>query len=378
MISDTVHFLIDATLAKRGGGLVDHLGFLPEMASLASDGIRLSVTASPPLVDRLDSEVGMRIIECDVPGGVRRIPWLLSGLPKLIRETGADALVGGQFVAPRHIPIPYVLRLTEAGLVDPTYSRCLQNLGWVERLTQHAKENLFQRALRGSTGVVVATRAVERMIRQETDCPNNVKIYCASFGASPVANEVDYEPSREWDGRLLTMHASPHKNVELILKALTTRRSWTLSIMANLEQPETGYERKLSRLVARYDLGDQVNSLGRQGLEGVKRALNRHDALVVSSFCESWSHGVIEGLAAGIPVVVSDIPVHREVAGKAGWYVDPDNVKTLLAVLDLIETDRSSVRQKIRIGREQYLDREWRTYGKTVLQAAIRAGRSRR
>ena len=51
--------------------------------------------------------------------------------------------------------------------------------------------------------------------------------------------------------------------------------------------------------------------------------------LVQASLFEGFGLPVLEGLAHGIPVVCSDLPPHREVAGDAAIYVDPLNASSI-------------------------------------------------
>lgn len=69
-------------------------------------------------------------------------------------------------------------------------------------------------------------------------------------------------------------------------------------------------------------------------------------ALVVPSLAEGFGMTVLEAMACGVPVTVSDIPVFREVAGDAAIYVDPGDEagfgRAMVSVLD------SSLRERCR------------------------------
>ena len=46
-------------------------------------------------------------------------------------------------------------------------------------------------------------------------------------------------------------------------------------------------------------------------------------ALLMPSFTEGYGLPVVEAAASGLPVVASDIPVHREVGGPFAAFLDP-------------------------------------------------------
>ena len=57
------------------------------------------------------------------------------------------------------------------------------------------------------------------------------------------------------------------------------------------------------------------------------------DAVVAPAWYEGFGLSVLEGMACGTPVVASDIPPHREVAGDAAWYAESGDVAALVAAI---------------------------------------------
>jgi glycosyltransferase involved in cell wall biosynthesis len=53
------------------------------------------------------------------------------------------------------------------------------------------------------------------------------------------------------------------------------------------------------------------------------------DLFVYVSLYEGFGLPPLEAMACGVPVIVSDIPAHREVVGEAALRVPPDNVQLL-------------------------------------------------
>lgn len=102
----------------------------------------------------------------------------------------------------------------------------------------------------------------------------------------------------------------PHKNIELIIAALTLLpKEYVLDIFG--EGPE---EEKLMRKVADLNLEARVKFMGQVAHRELSKEMERHDMFVLYSTYEGLPHVVLEAFAAKCPVAASDIPGTREVA----------------------------------------------------------------
>lgn len=106
----------------------------------------------------------------------------------------------------------------------------------------------------------------------------------------------------------------PYKGVEVLARAAELLPDHTLHLMSkiNTEQRE--------RLVALAPHAQLVFHDGADD-ETYRRVLRGATALVSASRDEGFGIPLVEAMAVGTPVVVTDIPVFREVAGEAGSYV---------------------------------------------------------
>jgi len=85
----------------------------------------------------------------------------------------------------------------------------------------------------------------------------------------------------------------------------------------------------------------------------------------------------LEALAAGIPIVVLDTPVAREVYADAALYVARPDPPLIGAALDRILTDEVERRRILTAGRVVLSRYSWRTCAEQVLALLVRCSRCR-
>lgn len=79
--------------------------------------------------------------------------------------------------------------------------------------------------------------------------------------------------------------------------------------------------------------------------------------LIMPSFAEGFGVPIIEALAANTPVLCSDIPVFREVAGELADYFDPFSTESICASVTRVLTRQEECRRKIRDRRGELAER---------------------
>lgn len=91
---------------------------------------------------------------------------------------------------------------------------------------------------------------------------------------------------------------------------LIGRRGWEIENVADM----------LDRCEAIRPHVSEVVGLSTHGLAALMRGAT---ALLMPSFIEGYGLPVVEAAASGLPVVASDIPVHREIGGRFAHFLDP-------------------------------------------------------
>jgi glycosyltransferase involved in cell wall biosynthesis len=111
----------------------------------------------------------------------------------------------------------------------------------------------------------------------------------------------------------------PYKNVGTLAGAMPSLPHHELHLMSRISPEER------ARLTALAPGGKLVFHDGAND-ETYREVLRGATALVSASHDEGFGIPLVEAMALGTPLVVSDIPVFREVGGDAATYVDPEDV----------------------------------------------------
>ena len=93
----------------------------------------------------------------------------------------------------------------------------------------------------------------------------------------------------------------------------------------------------------------------------LRRLIAHAKALLMPSFAEGFGLPIIEALAVGTPVIASDLPAHREIAGDLAIYRDPTDRAGWLADICMF-ADGSGTVAEIRRRIAQYRPTTWGEY----------------
>jgi glycosyltransferase involved in cell wall biosynthesis len=152
---------------------------------------------------------------------------------------------------------------------------------------------------------------------------------------------------------LLPVRITPRKNIELALRAVAAMRtagrpSAGLVVTGPVDPHGADARRHLDGLVRlRHDLGLDASAVFlAEALEDPSGARLVHDLyrladlLFLPSLDEGFGIPILEAAAHRLPIVCSDIPVLRDLAGDAAVYVAPDADPAAVAALVLARLDR--------------------------------------
>ncbi|MGV9292471.1 glycosyltransferase family 4 protein [Amycolatopsis sp. NPDC003676] len=202
-------------------------------------------------------------------------------------------------------------------------------LGW---LLPHYKRHVFGRVLRAAAGVLVLTEAQREFVRAAYRV-DPARIFAVPNGVS-AEFFLPPRPRREPVLRLLFVgRLSPQKNLARLLHALTlVRQPVELDVVGDGEQRQ-----QLEETAQRQGLSG-MRFHGRLHGASLVQRYEQADLFVLPSDREGMSLAALEAMAAGLPVLATDVPGNSELLRGIGALASADPA-ALAAAIDEFAAD---------------------------------------
>ena len=133
----------------------------------------------------------------------------------------------------------------------------------------------------------------------------------------------------------------PRKNFTRLIEACQGLTAAKLYIVGK-------YNRVFSQDTELDTNSDHIHFLGRVSDEELVRLYNQAECFVFPSLYEGFGLPPLEAMACGCPVLVSDIPVEREVCGDAAQYFNPLEPNNILHTITQYLNDADVIKEKMR------------------------------
>jgi glycosyltransferase involved in cell wall biosynthesis len=197
--------------------------------------------------------------------------------------------------------------------------------------------------------------------------------------SSPFSSEVE-EKLRTAEGSLKLLfvsHYNYYRNFETLIRALPRLRDrmsdrpikllLTCSLVAGKNpgayRPETA-----AALVKKLGVSDMVLELGEIPYRQLHRLYARADVYVTPAYTETFAHPLVEAMASGLPVVASDLPVHREIAGDAARYFPRFSADELAETVAQVAQSPERSKHMAAVGLERARQFSWKTHVEKMLE----------
>lgn len=187
----------------------------------------------------------------------------------------------------------------------------------------------------------------------------STKIKCISLGCEHIKRPVA-------DTDFLVKHGLLDKPYFLAVSSLSRRKNFE-AIVAIAKRPEypelnlvvVGGANPRVFGISQMVWPERISYLGEVNDSQLKALYQHAVGFVYPSFYEGFGLPPLEAMTCSCPVIVSDIPPHREVCGEAALYCDPHNIDDIISKMKILVTDTDKRRYLISQGRERAKTFSW-------------------
>jgi len=377
-----MHMFINALAATAGGGLTYTRNVIPHLA--AHSDVRVTAALCPNLAREFRDVPNVELLGLAMPAA-QRFWHEQCVLPGLVRRSGADVLLSAGNFALRTSPVPQILLSRNSIYTSPDFFRDLRSRGeyrmWVDT---RLRAFLAKRSVSWADVTVAPSAAFAEELKRWTGAPviaihHGFDREAFTRDSCPLAPEVEgrFNAAGGCFKLLFVSHYNYYRNFETLIRALPILRDRfacrpvKLLLTCNLvagKNPGAYRPHTAASLVKTLGVSDMIVELGAVPYQQLHQIYARVDAYVSPAYTETFAHPLVEAMASGVPVVASDIAVHREICDHAALYFErysPDHLaERVMQIAERPETRGPMVAK----GLERSSDFSWKAHVEQILE----------
>jgi glycosyltransferase involved in cell wall biosynthesis len=331
-----IRVFINGLAASAGGGLTYLRNVIPHFAQRRD--AKTTVLVNHALRQEFGEVKNIAFVESEGSSGAfRRLLREQTTLPKLIRQSGAQVLISAGNFALWNSPVPQILLSRNSLYTSGDFVRDVQARGdyaiWIDTLVK----GWLARQSIGRADVTVApseafARELSRWSGGEVAAIHHgfdVDAFTSDATAPSAETRAQLEDGADALRLLFVSHYNYYRNFETLLRAMPLLnvkmkgRKVKLYLTCHLssrDNPGTYRMEAAASLLSDLRGSCDVVQLGSIPYRSLHHIYRACDIYITPAYAESFAHPLVEAMSSGLPVVASDLPVHREICGTAALY----------------------------------------------------------
>ncbi|HUD09128.1 MAG TPA: glycosyltransferase family 1 protein [Candidatus Saccharimonadales bacterium] len=288
-------------------------------------------------IDKLKLADNFKIIFIDSPN---RFWWNLWALPHFLNKNPVDVF-HTQYIAPFWLPKKVKLVLT---IHDISFNFFPQ---FIKKSDLFFLKTLIPRSLKMASKIIAVSEFTKKEIEKYYHIPAE-KIAAIHNGVDfesfnqTISTEKLEEVKRKYnlpENFILYVGTfQPRKNIPVVIEAL---KDLDIKLVLAGNRKAHNFDKRIDETIGKNNLGDRVIFPGWIDEEDKPALYKLARCFVFPSLYEGFGIPIIEAMAAGTPVVSSDIPCLTEVGGEGALFADPKKPQEFAKKIREILSDKN-------------------------------------
>ena len=367
-----MHLFLNGRGASAGAGLTYLYNVVPRLSALPD--VHTTLALQPNLRPSFCAFPRVETVDVAVPQGTAARFWFeQKHLTELVRKSGADVLISAGNFAVRNSPVPQILLSGNSLYTSRDFYRDVKERGdyrlWLDT---RIKAIFARRSVRWADCTVAPSEAYAKDLGQWA----KGKVVAIHHGfdrevffgdPSPLPQDVEAQLAVGDDclRLLFVSHYNYYRNFETLFRALSIlrrNRSIRLFLTCRLNNQETpgSYKTDIAvALIRQLGIENEVVQLGAIEYKLLHQLYRRCHIYVTAAYTETFAHPLVEAMASGLPIVASDLPVHKEVCGDAARFFPPFSPESLASAVSEIADSTALQSEIAAAGQKRSHDFSW-------------------
>lgn len=276
-------------------------------------------------------EVTWRGTQTSVLGGGRGTRWEQTTLSAAVRRDAPDVFFAPAYTAPVSIGSPFAVTVH-----DLSFSRHPEWFRFTERKRRHV---LTRSAARRAGVVITVSDFSRREIQELYGIPEErIRVIHNGLRVRHAESRGAREPMVLYTGSIFNRRRVP----DLIAAFAVAVRSMPLARLVIAGDNRTWPVQDLAAVAAAHGVAGRVALRNFVSEDELASLYARACVFAFFSEYEGFGFTPLEALSAGLPVVVLDTPVAREIYGDAATFVPPGDLEAAAGALSRLLTSREA------------------------------------
>ena len=378
--------------ASAGGGLTYVRNILPHLS--ARNDVRTTLALNSQVRKKLPPLANISVCKsASSRNAFTRFAQEQMLLPRVIRESGADVLLSIGNFAVRNSPVPQLLLSRNALYTSTDFYNDLWRRGefrlWLD---SHIKGKLARSSIKRADLTIAPSQAFADELRNWAGRPviplhhgfDSEEFFRDQSTLSPRIREV----LKEHAASVCLLHVSHYnyyRNFETLFRALSLLKSrmpehsiklFLTCTLAPGENPGAYKTDYAASLIHDLGVADDIVQLGHVPYSQLHQLYRACDIYVSAAYAESFAHPLVEAMACGLPIVVSDIPVHREISGNSALFFNRFAPGGCADAVERLVNSQELARELSDQGPRRAGDFSWKRHVDEILELARQAARA--
>ena len=331
-----IRLFINGLAASAGAGPTYLRNVIPQFARRTD--VQTTVLLSAELRREFAEFPNISFVEASPSGGVvGRFIFEQTKLRDLVRHSGAQVLVSTGNFALRDSPVPQILLSGNSLYLSPDFYRDVRKRRdyrlWVDTWI---KGWFARRSVHWADVTVAPSKAFAEDLSKWSG-KNVLSVYHGfdrnlfTSDSTPLPDSMQNQLQESADALklLFVSHFNYYRNFETLIRALPILRDrlpgkriklFLTCHLSSSKNPGSYRAETAAALMSTLGVRDNVVELGTVPYRSLHHLHRACDVYVSPAYTETFAHPLVEAMSSGLPVVASDLPVHREICRDAATY----------------------------------------------------------